>query len=143
MNEMITDMSAHRDALIHQKLELQNQLAALANQMHGNGHLPDFKFKLLQGKRSKLVAALGNVETRISEIKQTIKAERTQAGDIPLVERQYVVKIIRELRDRYEAHAASDDNGTEARLMAAQVVRDITPIIRRLCQYDDILANGA
>lgn len=130
MNDAEKEVRDCLDRLAHEKMGLQAQLADIKNQC--KVHLPNKLYATLMGQRAPLVKRLGEIELGLSTKRRELKAILSEE-DIGQHEKPYLVRMVREVRDKYQDVAAGEhDHGPSERLLAAQVVRDLNPIMQRL-----------
>lgn len=129
--------------LIAKKISLKSQKTTLQNRLSEIGlavatRMPTDSYRKIQIERKKLVIQVTRIDWELNEIKDRFRDLVAKNGGKSAgfwATREVVIALV-ELRENYNDVAAGefDIHGPAERTLAAQFVRDLSKIIRRLCE---------
>ena len=129
-SEELKQLIGVRESLATQQMELQRKIAD-ANKVFAM-RLTRSDFLIATAKLRPLKAEITDCNMKLREVGIKIRELRGQT-ELGVSDRQYFVSRLSEVRDKWQDVAAADcDHGPSERLLAAQFVRDLTPIIKKL-----------
>jgi len=130
MNE-IDDIFLKRQALIAGKLEMQARLTALNT--FCIKRIDTDRYVAIQKERKELSSRISETDLELSKIKCENRARSlSENGPIKRLPAG-IVRELSDLRDKWGEVAADENFHPPYRLAASQIVRDLNPILKRLC----------
>lgn len=119
-----------RTRCIKEKQGIEAQLCEVSSQC--KTRLPREKFQSLQIRRTELVKRKNDYECRIADCNQKLQTSRNEAVNETRPARD-IVRELSNVRDKWSEIAADEAFHPPYRLAASQFVRDLNPILKKLC----------